>query len=980
MIPEMDGRGREKILERIANLSEAYTPEWKFNPGHPDLGTAAAYVYADLMKGTIDKYNRTAEKNMVEFFDRLGARQLYSEPAGGYVSFYMEGEEDQIQGEQVEKGTLLNAQSEQGETIVYSTVSPLYVTNTHICSIMCEDSAQDQIFSLYQSLEGELGEVSMAADREKNLQKHRMYFYTDVLDGIDDRAQGVLSILLDSADEKERARFLDAIVQGKLSCFAGQEFVLCRHLERQGDRILFSFPERRRPEKSEMFEREGYWFMIELEQIAKIEKSYVKEILLATVCEAVPADGIFNEMAELTSERFNPFDTSPLPYTSVYFSSRGVLGRKGAQIEVSFFVRYERNPINEPEENDGVDWKLVMKKSKMKKPKEYDITVKSVVWEYFNGSGWVRIFPDNEYSEVFDGTNDGQTVRFSFVCPEDSDTYYLPSGESYCIRARIATVDNYMKLSGYYVTPVVSGLRMKYLYEKLPSVPVLVTDNCLEQKIHEIGSGRYSVKAVYRNAQSGKSIYFGFSAPFEKQFSRILFCMDKSEQTQERDYLWEYYDGSQWSKLSCRDETVGLTRTGLLSLEKRHSFGRLTMFGQEQYWMRLRYLKSDEYPQKMIQKISLNSVMVKNLEERDPEYFLISQSEGMVCRLSFPNVYEARVWVNEIEDISGISAAQMIKEKSAVPEYDENGELVKLWVMWKEFSAEEAVRDGRYYLLDRENSCVIFGRNGGRIPTDSTGENVKIAYDTCVGAKANIPQGKKFQNSKNTGLLSSVENPMKIAGGLNRENISETLLRSARRLRMNGQLSVKEDYEFAACMMERNIIKVKCLSNVNLSGDREYGAVTLVVLLKDSEESFGQISSRLKHYFDERLGAGMDPSRFAITKPDFLNYYVNATVKVKSQQHFSQTQKEIQEELTHYFDWTDGGQMGNGWEIGELPDRMEIFNVISGIQGVEHVDGFYINVKDQDGSDIMDAELDERIRKGMVVGALAGVIIAASEN
>ena len=975
MIPKLDGRSREDIIDRIRCLAEAYTPEWKFDAENPDMGTTAAFVYADLMKGTIDKFNRTVEKNMVEFFDRLGAGQLFSEPAGGYAGFSMEGDEEQVFGELIEKGTVLNALTESGDQIVYRLSEPLYIANMCVKNIFYEDTDHDRIFSLYEEQDDVPEDVRLTPDMTTNLQKHRFYFCTDVLDQIDSQAEGVLGILTDIEDEKEQRRFLDAVAKGRISYGTGQGFVFCTNKRIRDNRIVFRFSEEKKPEKITMFDQEGYWFSVEPEDISKIDKTYIKEISLGTVCAAVPADGVFNDMVELSADSFEPFDRNPLPYSAVYFSSARVLKRKGALVEVEFQVRYEKNPINESDENDNIDWKYIMKKSKLKKPKEYDITIKSVVWEYFNGSGWVKLFPDQRYSDVFDGSNDGQMVKLSFVCPSDCEAYYLPSGENHCIRARIATVSNYLKLSGYYITPVVWGLKWKYTYKRLPVVSVMVTDNCLEQKKYAIGEGQYSVKPVYRPAQTGTSLYFGFSMPPEEQYVRILFCMDKSEYTDDRDYLWEYQDGKTWQKLFCKDDTAGLSRTGILSFEKKHRFEKCTFFGKERYWIRLRLFVCEEL-RRTIRKMVLNAAPIMNLEEKEPEYFLVSQNDGLTCRLGFPNVYRVKVWVNEISEISGMNALKMIQEKKAVPDYDENGSLMKLWVLWQEYSQDGLDSDGRSYILDREESSVIFGKNGGKIPSDATSENVKILYETCSGAKGNLQEGQTLYTEKSSGLISSIVNPLKISGGLNRENISETLLRSARKLRMNGQLSVKDDYEFAACMVERNIIKVKCLSNTNVYGEKEYGAVTLVVLLKDTT-SLVEVSRRLKAYFGEQIGANIDPAKFAITKPVFLDYHIYTTVTVKNYYNFSKVQKEITEALTGFFNWTNGGTMGTGWEIGELPDRMDIYNILAGIDDVVQIDSFYMTIKDRDGLDIMEADLEEKIKRKMVVGTLAGVTVSA---
>ena len=93
---------------------------------------------------------------------------------------------------------------------------------------------------------------------------------------------------------------------------------------------------------------------------------------------------------------------------------------------MSFSLDYERIPLENSGEPER-DWKLVMKRSDFKPDPEYDITVERVIWEYYNGTGWSRLFDGTENSHIFNGGDGtmGQKFTIEFTCPEDARPFLV---------------------------------------------------------------------------------------------------------------------------------------------------------------------------------------------------------------------------------------------------------------------------------------------------------------------------------------------------------------------------------------------------------------------------------------------------------------------------------------------------------------------------------------------------------------------------
>jgi hypothetical protein len=451
-----------------------------------------------------------------------------------------------------------------------------------------------------------------------------------------------------------------------------------------------------------------------------------------------------------------------------------------------------------------------------------------------------------------------------------------------------------------------------------------------------------------------------------------MFLLDKSGYDENSGYVWEYYGKNGWQSLFCRDETMGLTRSGILSLDAAHEFISLEKFQRNAYWIRLKLPDRKENKYSRIDRIYLNVGRVRGLEHRDAEYFSVSDENGYECRLGYGNVYKARVMVNEIQNISGVAATKMIQERDAEPVYGDNGELRELWILWQEGLKSES---GRIYYLDRDNSSVVFGMGDGKLPPQ--GENVRITYVTSSGENGNLSAGKSFTMENSGGSFSDITNPGEIYGGSNKEIIGKTLERASGSLRMNRRLCTENDYELAATHFDRNIIKVKCMGNRNAAGEKAYGEVTLIILLTN-REYFPEISQNLRRHILKINCGNLDPEKFRITEPDFVYYSINLVIKVDTKESYSEKKQFITSKIRQYFDLASGGEKNTGWDIGQIPEKMAIYNILSGFEDINEVQYFNITVFDENGNELTDGEIAGKKELGRMIPVLGNTEISIS--
>lgn len=116
----------QALRQRLQALARAYVPEWRFDPDHPDPGSAAALLLEDMLADSEKRFGDVLRMHKIHYlnlFDRL--RQDPTLSARSYVRF------DPVSGAgqtvYVPKGTVLLAESPQGGSSLVSrppTASP----------------------------------------------------------------------------------------------------------------------------------------------------------------------------------------------------------------------------------------------------------------------------------------------------------------------------------------------------------------------------------------------------------------------------------------------------------------------------------------------------------------------------------------------------------------------------------------------------------------------------------------------------------------------------------------------------------------------------------------------------------------------------------------------------------------------------------------------------------------------------------------
>ena len=155
---------RHIFLEQMEQLAYSYTPEWKFDAEHPDVGSVLLSIYSDLLSKMMQCYQQVPERAKAEFMSVLGTRTKPAEAAKGYLSIEsMQGVTDTYV---LPSGMGLIAKQETQEDVKWMTQKELCVSAAEMKTIYYTDGIRDAIYCVAQK------QGPLTPSLRQNLQEH----------------------------------------------------------------------------------------------------------------------------------------------------------------------------------------------------------------------------------------------------------------------------------------------------------------------------------------------------------------------------------------------------------------------------------------------------------------------------------------------------------------------------------------------------------------------------------------------------------------------------------------------------------------------------------------------------------------------------------------------------------------------------------------------------------------------------------------
>lgn len=597
-----------------------------------------------------------------------------------------------------------------------------------------------------------------------------------------------------------------------------------------------------------------------------------------------------------------------------------------------------------------------------------------VRWEYLGvGRKWTPILNRSGQNLVYDFTQ--ETISLRFPCPE-IPVFPLNGTESRWIRVILAkgcynkegSFDTSQTPPVYtppvYTPPFITSLTLKYATQakKVQRCKVYNTveyqDIALEQQ-ENLPFNPYPALGEY------PALYIGLAAePGQKQLACYFSMQDKvfGETTQlltkplvraenasaQREVHWFYGSGAQkWSELEVEDETVALTRSGIVKLIVPVTMKVRRLFGEELFWLKAE-VRAEQVEAYRLQGLFLNTVWGENTQRLQDE--LLGSSNGEADQeftiAAHPILGSVHLEIQEPalptgEELQILAAEEGDTAWRTVK--DAEGVILEVWVRWHEVdSLIHSASLSRHYTVDRVNGRVRFGDGThGMIPPVLPNNILAREYYSGGGKSGNQPALALTVLKTAVAGIEQVTNYAAAVGGRDLERIEDVVVRAPAAIKDFERAVTAEDFEFLARETTSEVLKAKCFYD---------GTAIKVIIVPDSVRTLplpsAKLISQVAAALQEKVFVPIR-DRISVCGPEYIAIDVRLTVFANSEAGTDLTER-VQNRLKEYLDSIRGGNAATGWELGPSIFVAEVAAAVKEVPGVLYIEDLGIRKHDAD--------------------------------
>ena len=548
--PKIDKRLAGDIEKDIKDLVPAYLPDWKPEPGEP--GWAVAQLFSKMVEEILKRLNQVPKKLFLAFLDKLGTKISPPLPAMAPITFYL--------AEGVSENVKIPAKVSIAtkDQVNFETEKEFTATTAKLSALLSVDPDQDKVFD--HSEEIQQGSPIVLFSGEQDDGQHILYIGDDNLFNLNKGFGKDLYIKLTvpfienctwqywGKDEDGNEDWRDFETKDNI------------HLYKR-----LPFP----TSQKNINGHNTYWIRAVFKGACRKEIK-INDLNIDYESKS-GVDALFYNDVPIDVSNLNnedqpsyPFGPEPKLQDTFYIASNEALSKKGFNIELKFFVK----------ETDT--------KGKIEEEPVFS-------WEYWDGKGWKALsYKVNEWYVDYNSKKNFFPITLTFTCPDDIEKTEVNGEENYWIRVRLIG-GGYGK---YYIEG--SNLKKKFNPPQISSVSFCVKRTNVKYKhIFTYNNLSWDEPLACPTiifsplSDKQKTIYLGFDKPFNEGLITLFFSLSKKYWEAKRYLEWSYYSKDGWKPLNVRDETNGLTQSGICEFIAPLDQDRCQKFNKELYWIKI---------------------------------------------------------------------------------------------------------------------------------------------------------------------------------------------------------------------------------------------------------------------------------------------------------------------------------------------------------------------------------------------------------
>ncbi len=433
--------------------------------------------------------------------------------------------------------------------------------------------------------------------------------------------------------------------------------------------------------------------------------------------------------------------------------------------------------------------------------------------------------------------------------------------------------------------------------------------------------------------------------------------------------IWQYWNGTDWTRLTVRDDSEKFTRSGLIEflppadfvVTQKPDFG----FGlSPRYWLRVQWQRGHYSIAPRLQRLLNNTTMAAQTITLRKE--ILGSSDGsenqtfQTARTPVLKGQKLEVREPEMPSMDEQAAIENEEGQDAISKkLDETGRPKEIWVRWHEVPDfyGSGSRD-RHYILNHLSGEIQFGdgRNG-LIPPVDTGNLRMARYQSGGGTAGNKPTGAIVQLKTTVPYVEKVTNTEAATGGADAELLDLLLERMPRTIRHRNRAVTLEDYEDLARQASPTVARTKCVPLLNILKNplevqnaplyvqnqepkvipKAPGEVSVIIVPRSTEAKplpSLELISRVQKYLEDYASP---TTNISVVGPLYVEVNVTAEIALTSPEGASAVEKTAYQKLANFLHPLTGGLDGTGWDFGREPYKSDFYALIESIPGVSHI-------------------------------------------
>lgn len=543
------------------------------------------------------------------------------------------------------------------------------------------------------------------------------------------------------------------------------------------------------------------------------------------------------------------------------------------------------------------------------------------------------------------------------------------SYEAYTITINSQNVTAYRLVAASYRPPLITTLRFDVSNTTQFELAACVSLNDFTYvDLTQVNANRQALFAPFTpTTDSDPTLYLGFDHPFDNR-SVTLYAQveppppdavipaifEAIRDDQPPQVSWEYSSGQGWSRLGAIDETNAFDGRGLIRFVGPRGFTARALFGQELYWLRVRWREGHFPVLPRLRRVLTNTTWARQAVSVRDE--IVGSSDGS------PNQHWPLAQQNILtgEEIAirepDVPPAAEVVAADVTSVLDVGGHVIEIWVRWQEVADfhGSSSRD-RHYMIDRITGMVMFGDGQHGMMPPAGQNNIRASYRSGGGEKGNRAAGTIIQLKSSIAYVDGVTNVEAASGGAERQSLDSVRRYGPRQLRHRNRAVTTADLEDLAFSASAQVARTKAIPPrfspldlwltpgevpADLARHRdvsEAGTMGLIIV-PQSDSPRPAPSLELVEQVREYLVARCVPTVDVwVAGPEWIEVSVTAVIVPDSLEAADFVGEAVATALARFLHPLTGGALGKGWAFGRKPYRSDLYALIEGVAGVAYV-------------------------------------------